>query len=61
MCSYATAMENKGMQQGMQQGIQQGEERKQEDNIKKLAEYFMSQNEKLNKEEALNMARGILK
>ena len=57
MCSYATAMENKGMQQG----IQQGEERKQEDNIKKLAEYFMSQDEKLNKEEALNMAWGILK
>lgn len=57
MCSYATAMENKGIQQG----IQQGEERKQEDNIKQLAEYFMSQDDKLTKEEATQMAKGILK
>lgn len=57
MCSYATAIENKGIQQG----IQQGEEQKQEDNIKQLAEYFMSQDDKLTKEEATQMAKGILK
>ena len=46
---------------GIQQGIQQGEERKPEDNIKQLAEYFMSQDDKLTKEEATQMAKGILK
>ena len=57
MCSYATAMENKGIQQGIQQGVKQ----EKNDNIKQLAEYFMSQDDKLTKEEATQMAKGILK
>ena len=69
MCSYAAAMENKGIQQGIQQGVQQGIQQgvqqgiqqKQEDNVKQLADYFMSKDAKLTKEEALKMARGILK
>ena len=50
-----------GISQGISQGILQGEERKKEDNISQLAEYFMSKDDKLSEEEALNMARGILK
>ena len=50
-----------GISQGISQGILQGEERKKEDNIRQLAEYFMSKDDKLSEEEALNMARGILK
>ena len=50
-----------GVTKGISQGILQGEERKKEDNIRQLAEYFMSKDDKLSEEEALNMARGILK
>ena len=52
---------DRGVTEGISQGILQGEERKKEDNISQLAEYFMSKDDKLSEEEALNMARGILK
>jgi hypothetical protein len=50
-----------GVTEGISQGISQGRQQEKDDNVKQLVEYFMSQDDKLTKEEATQMAKGILK
>ena len=65
MCTYATAMENKGIEKGRSQGISQGilkgKQQEKTDNTKRLAEYFMSQDSNLSRKDAMELAKGILK
>ena len=61
MCTYATAMENKGIEKGISQGILMGMQQEKTDNIKRLAEYFMSQDSNLSRKDAKEMAKEILK
>ena len=57
MCTYATAMENKGIEKGRSQGMQQ----EKTDNTKRLTEYFMSQDSNLSRKDAMELAKEILK
>ena len=50
-----------GVAQGVAQGMTQGEEKKQMDDIKKLAEYFVRENAEMTIEQATEMAKKILK
>ena len=73
MCTYATAMENKGIEKGIRQGISlgislgisqgilMGMQQEKTDNIKRLAEYFMSQDSNLSRKDAMELAKEILK
>ena len=56
MCTYATAMENKGIEQGMQQGIQQ----EKMDALERVTRNYMKQDPTLTREEAEEKARAIL-
>lgn len=52
---------NQGVSEGINQGITQGEEKKQTDNIKQLAEYFIKESPEITMEQATEMAKNILK
>ncbi len=60
MCTYATAMENKGISQGIEQGIQQGVEQEKIDALERVTRNYMKQDPTLTREEAEEKARAIL-
>ena len=60
MCSYATAIEKKGIEKGMQQGMQQGIKQGLDDALTRVIFNYMKQDPELTKEEAEKKARAIL-